>query len=1157
MTLLKLPARHLIWKPDTKTKLRMKWSIVFLFICCIHVRATGYSQSVTLKLKNASLQKVMTEINRQTGYQYFYKDALLDKAGKITVQLKDLPLEQALEHCFKGSELQFSIVEKTIVIKSKDNKPLASAPTIALPSITTTPALQIIRGKVTNEKGEALAGASVVIKGSTVGTTTDANGNFSINVPSGGALVISYVGYGEKTLLLDSRTEYSVQLKAAEVASQEAIVVIGYGTQKITKVSGAVSTIKGSDVQKLTPVRVEEALQGNASGVNVIQSGSPGSKPAVYIRGIPDLGGSEPTVIVDGVQQTTNDLNSINPSDIESINVLKDAATTAIYGVKGGNGVIVITTKGGRKNQVADINLTSSYSIQEVTNTLPVLNATQYATMLNEGSVLSGGDVIFKDISKLGVGTNWQNETFKNAPLQTHNISVRGGSDKITYFLGAGYLSQGGIVGGLDKSRFDRLNFTSNLNFDISSKVKFTLNATYLNLYSKGVAENAFNSIIGSAVNYDPTVSIYNTVPNTIGTYGYSSLITREIFNPLTKLENTYNNNKGGKLYGKFELQYAIRKNLKVTGRLGYTKYDGNAKTFTPLAFYGTGNVDNTLNADGTTVTGAHNSVSHDKATYNSLSYEAFTNYNKTIAGTHDFDVTAGIALNQANGNTAGASRQDVPYNSWAFADFTAATGSTANNNSNGLRGYYFQYFSKHASGFARINYDYNEKYLASFTARRDGSYAFGVDNKFANFYSGSLGWVVSKESFFNIDKVNQLKIRGSYGTVGNDNNLDPKRVLVTIQTDYLASLYGSGNSIGYTYGNVFYPGSTIASIANTALKWERQEQGNIGLDLAAFSNKLYITVDYFQKKTNGLLFVPAASGYLGTIPAPVANIGSTKTSGIDLTLGYNTKLAKAVSFNNTLTFTTAKNTVTKVSDDGHWEVGGNYFNGQSQTVTIFAQGYAPATYYGYKTNGLFQTWDEVSKSAKQNGAQPGDIKFVDVNGDNVIDATDRTVIGNPFPDFTMGWNAVLNIHNIDFTVFTYASVGNDVYRAFERNDNYTNKYASVLNRWTGANTTNDARYPRYSFTDANNNSRVSDRYVEDGSFAKIKNILLGYTVPAKATKVFKGLRIYAQVKNAFTFTKYQGFDPEIAGNGLLDTGIDRGAYPQARMYTIGLDVKF
>ena len=1016
-----------------------------------------------------------------------------------------------------------------------------------------------VSGKVSNRStGKPVPGSTISIKGSAVGTTSDDNGNFSIIAKKGATLVVSYTGMTPVEYVVrnnDAPVEIIMQESASNTLQD--VVVVGYGTQKVTKVSGAISTVRSADIQKLNPVRVEEALQGSVSGVNIIQSGSPGVGPTIFIRGIPDLSG-KPTVIVDGVEQTTDDLNSINPTEIESVSVLKDASATAIYGVKGGNGVIVITTKSGRKNQKTDITLNSSYSIQQVIRTLPVLNATEYGAMLNEGSTLSGGSVIFPDLSVLGVGTDWQKQVFNNAPLQTHNISARGGSDKMTYFVSGGYLQQGGILGGYDKSRFNRLNFTSNVSIDLTSNLKFIVDATYLNFDGRSVAENAFNSILGSAINFDPTVSIYNTVPNTVGKYGFSNLITREVYNPLTKLDNTYNTNAGNKLYGKFEFQYEPIKNLRLSARYGYTKYDGNSKSFDPLVFWGLNNTGNTLNADGSTISGLHNSVSHTKATFANYNIDLFANYNFTLFSKHHLETTVGMTLSKGSGNTAGASKQDVPYNSWQFADFTAATGNTTNNNTNGLTGYYFQYFNKHASGFGRVNYDYEEKYLASFTARRDGSYAFGVDNKFATFLSGSLGWVVSKEDFFKSNFINFLKIRGSYGSVGSDNGIDPRKVLVTIQTDYLASLYGSGNSIGYTFGNVFFPGSTIASAANSALRWEKQIQSNAGFEATFYKNKFNISADYFTKTVDGLLFTPSLSAYLGTIPPPPANIGSTKSSGVDITLGFNSKIIKDLGLNTSLTFTTVKNLVTKTGDNGAYIFGGGYFNGQSQNVTIFGPGQTPAAYFGYKTAGLFQTQAEIDKSPKQNGAKPGDIKFQDLNGDGVIDSKDQTVIGNPFPKFTMGWNLGLTYKNFDFSAFTYASSGNDIYMAFERNDTYTNKYRGILSRWTGPGTTNDARSPRYTFTDVNNNSRVSDRYVTDGSFVKVKNLLVGYNIPLAAVKkVFRSVRVYAQVKNPFTFTRYNGLDPEIAGGGLLDTGVDRGTYPQARTYSFGLDIKF
>lgn len=1010
-----------------------------------------------------------------------------------------------------------------------------------------------VTGSVTNKgNGEALVGATILVEGTATSTLTDASGRFAIQASRGSVLVVSYIGMTTYRYTVTGATA-DIQLEESGSADLGEVIVVGYGTQRVTKVSGAISTIKAADIEKLKPVRTEEALQGRASGVNVIQSGSPGSKPTVLIRGIPSFSGTDPVVIIDGVPQTLTDFNSINPVDIESINVLKDAATTAIYGVKGGNGVIVVTTKSGRKNQKTEISFSTNYGVQQVMNKIGVLNATEYAAMVNEGSVTAGGNLIFPDLSTVGVGTNWQDQVFKNATFQTHSVSARGGSDKMSFFLSGGYTNQGGIVGGNDKSRFNRGNLTANLSFNLTSKLKFILNTTGVLLDSRGIQENSFNSVLGSALNFDPTVSVLNTDPNSVGKYGYSNLLLSEIFNPLTKLENTYNKNVGNKLYGKFELQYEVIKNLTLTSRFGYTKYDGNAKSFTPLVFYGPLNVENSMDAAGNQIAGRFNSVSHEKTSNFNYTWETFGNYNFTVANDHNFETVAGVSVAKTSGNAAGASRQDVPFNSWEFADFTAATGNNTATNSNAVAGYYYQYFRRNLSYFGRVNYDYQSKYLASFTARRDGSYAFGSDNKFANFLSGSLGWVVSSEDFFNSNFIDYLKIRGSYGSIGNE-NVSPQFVgIVTGGPSYGPT----ANSNGYTFNDVFYPGSTVGSAANNALRWEKQLQMNVGFDMTFFKKKFSLSADYFQKNVDGLLFTPSASFYLGTVPIPTANIGSTSSRGVDLTLSYTEVIGKDFRLNTSFAFTTAKNEVTETNSDGTAKIlGGYYFNGQSQSVTVFEKGFTPGYFYGYKTNGLFQTFDEISKSPVQNGAQPGDIRYVDVNGDGIINADDQTKIGDPFPDFTLGWNLGLEYKNFDFNMFTYASVGNDIYRAYERNANFSNKFRDVLGRWTGAGTTNDARTPRYSFTDANSNIRVSERYVEDGSFVKIKNLQLGYTLPATVgKKAFKSLRLYVQVRNAFTFTKYTGFDPEIAG-GILDTGVDRGAYPQARTFSFGLDIK-
>ncbi|MFA6248437.1 MAG: TonB-dependent receptor [Mucilaginibacter sp.] len=1011
-----------------------------------------------------------------------------------------------------------------------------------------------ITGKVTQKSdGQSLPGASVTVKGTTTGVVTDVNGNYTLSIPQGGGTIaVTFVGMTTIERRITQAGEQNFALEDNMNNALNEVVVIGYGTQKVTKVSGAISTIKSSEIQKQNPVRAEEAIQGRAAGVTVVQSGTPGSTPTVIIRGINSYSGAGALVVIDGVMQGLSDLNAVNPADIESISVLKDASATAIYGVKGGNGVIVVTTKTGRKNMKTELTVNSSYGVQEIARYIPVLNATEYGAMVNEGSVVSGGPVIFPDLSVLGVGTNWQKEVFKTAPLQQHNIGVRGGSETVTYFLAGGYTSQGGIVGGSDKSRFDRGNFTANLDFQLTPKLKFILNTTGVILNSKGIQENSFNSVIGSALNFDPTVPVYNT-ENTVGKYGYSNLILSEVYNPLTKLDNTYNKSLGNKLYGKFEMQYDILKNLKLTSRFGYTKYDANSKSFTPLVFYGPLNVDNSMNADGSTVLDKHNSVNQDKISNFNYTWETYANYNFKVAQDHNFETVLGFSMAKTSGNAAGANRQDVPFNSWTFADYSAATGTNTATNPSASGGYYYQYFSRNLSYFARLNYDYKERYLASFTARRDGSTAFGENRKFANFYSGSVGWVASKESFFNVSAIDFLKIRGSYGTVGSDITPTQAASIVTGGPDYGPT----ANSNGYNFNNVFYPGSTLGSTVNPLLGWETQKQANFGFDITMLNGKLNITADYYEKRVSGLIFQPGRALVTGTIPLPDGNIGSTKNSGLDITIGYNEKIGNSFTLGNTFTVTTVKSLVTATNSDGTAKIfGGSYFNGQSQQVTVFEKGQAPGYFYGYKTDGLFQNTADVTAWATQPGAKPGDIRFVDVNKDGVINADDRTNIGNPFPKVTLGWTLTMSYKNFDFNAFTYASIGNDIYRAYERNGNYTNKYRGVLARWTGEGTTNDARYPRYTFTDDNSNIRASDRYVEDGTFVKIKNIQLGYTLPRLLQgKVFKSIRIYGQVRNAFTFTKYSGFDPEIGG-GVFDTGVDRGAYPQPRVYTMGLDIK-
>ena len=1000
---------------------------------------------------------------------------------------------------------------------------------------------QNISGKVSDTNLIPIGGVNVSVENSNNGAVTDFDVNFSLsNVDSNSKLVFSYLGYQTVIVEVGMQKQFSVILNE-NLSELDEVVVIGYGSQKLSDISGAVSTVSSSAIEAIKPVRVEDALQGQASGINIISSGSPGSKPTVLIRGITSYAGNSPLVVIDGVSQSIDDLNSLNPSDIKSVNVLKDAALASIYGVKGGSGVIVVTTKSGERNSDTSFNFSTSVGNQSVVKMIDVLNASEYGAILNEASMAAGEGLIYPDLSGLGKGTNWQEEVINDAAIVNHSITASGGSDKTSFYVSAGYLGQDGVVGPSEKSFFNRTNFTTNINTDLTDKTKLLVNTNYTNIKGKGLPENGINSVLSNSLNFDPTVNPYEN-----GSFGISETITQEIINPLAQIDNTYNEGNTNKLTGKIELQHDLMDNLKVTSRFGYTFVDIYNKNFIPLAFYGSGhNATNanedlspiiSVDAEGTIVS-THNRISESKTNYFNYTFETYANYDFTINENHNFQTVLGFSIGENKGEYIGAFNEDVPFNSWAYADISAATGNASQQTSSS-----WQYVGRNVSYFSRLLYDFNEKYYFSFTGRVDGSTSFGTNNKFGFFPSASLGWVISKEDFFEDAPLDYLKFRASYGSLGNDNINHQFALISTFPS--------------YTFDGSIINGSALGSVPNEDVSWENQVQMNFGIDTRLFDNKLSITVDYFKKTVDDLLFAPNLSLYLGTPSFPTTNIGKTQSTGIDASLSYNTTVGKDFNISTNLNFTTSDNEVLEINNGDRYIWGAGY--GIPYTPIVrFEEGYSPGYFFGYKTDGIFQTQAEVNSHATQNGAAPGDIRFVDVNSDGIINDSDRTEIGDPFADFTIGWNLAVDYKNFDFSVFTYASVGNDIYRAYERNLNYTNRFASTLDRWTGAGTSNSE--PRVSFIDSNNNRRASDRYIEDGSYLRIKNIQLGYTFPESfANQIgFDEIRAYTQVKNLLTLTEYSGYDPEISNGGVLNTGIDIGTYPQPRTWSMGLNIKF
>ncbi len=1012
---------------------------------------------------------------------------------------------------------------------------------------------QVIKGTIMDDEGETLPEASVTVQGTNNEVYTDIDGRYEITAAKGDTLIFSFLGKEDQEIVVGDSASIDVTLvEEGNEIGQVTVVAVGFGNQELKKVSAAMSQVGEETIQQIKPVRVEEALQGSASGVTVIGSGVPGEKPKVLIRGIPTNGNADPLVIIDGIQLTLADFNALNPDDVRSINVIKDASA-AIYGVKGANGVILVELKKGRKNMRPKLSYNGYYGIQQVQRTIDVLNAQEYAAIRNEAAIAAGESPVFNDITSLGKGTDWQDEVFEIAPIMSHTLSLRGGGENTTYMFSTGYLSQGGIVGGEDKNFFDRVTVNSNISTRFLERFKLDVNTAYTNIKGKTVLDNSVSGVLANALNMDPITPAYNAD----GSFGTSNYITQEIKNPLALMDNTYNQSNTNKLTGKIELSVDLMEGLKATSRYGYAYTNVAAKYFSPLVYYGDNHNQSTLNADGTPImvvnpdTGeleqlANNSVTEDKTTYFTGTWDNFVNYDFTYKENHNFQAVAGISLQKNKGDQVSASRQNVPYNSWDYADVSLGS-TTVDGQTNGS----WQYDTTNISYFGRLNYDYDGKYLLSGIFRRDGSSKFGSNNKFGNFWSVSGGWVLSKEDFFENDMVNYLKIRGSYGISGNDAIPDYQYVN---RITYFPQ---------YTFDGTIVSGATASNYANQDVHWEEQSQFNIGFDSEFWNRAVSLSFDFYTKTTDELLFTPDLSGYLGTGVAPASNIGSVENKGIDLTLNFNHDFSNHFNLNTGVTLTTISNEVTEVNANQDWQQGGA-FGIPEEYLTRFQEGFPAGYFYGFKTDGVFQNQAEINAHATQTGAVPGDFRYADINGDGVITDADKTNIGNPYPDVIIGWNFGASYKNFDFALNTVSFIGNDVYRAYERNSVPTNRYSGVLDRWTGEGTSNST--PRVTNIDNNNNIRPSDYYVEDGSFLKIKNISIGYSLPDDIMEKIglEKIRVYAAVRNAFTFTDYSGYDPEISvqsddaiSSGILETGVDRGRSPQPRIWSMGLNINF
>ncbi|TXD51957.1 TonB-dependent receptor [Polaribacter sp. IC066] len=982
--------------------------------------------------------------------------------------------------------------------------------------------------------GDVLPGVSIIIKGTVSGTQTDFDGLFSFNkVQKGVVLVFNYLGYKPKEVIVNGET-MNVSLDQSAVALDE-IVVIGYGTQRKKEVTGAVSVVSSAAIDDLKPTRIDQALQGQVAGVNITSSsGSPGAGLNIQIRGVSTNGDGRPLILLDG--NVIEDLSVVNPNDVESMNILKDA-TAGIYGVRGANGVILITTKGGRKNTDLKSNLNMTYGFQQTTRKIPLLNAIEYALLANEAFAANGEVLPFSNVSGLGQGTNWQNEVFETAPIRSIDYSGSKGTEKSAMAFGISLLDQDGIIGG-SKSNFNRTTARFNFSTDILDNLKFTSSTIYTNTNKQNLVENTLGSVLFNALNMPSTTSVFDangdfSTPPAIGT-------GIEVANPLAQVENSENRTWVNKIAGSYGLNYKFLEYFTAESRIQFNYSVVNSNSFAPEFIYGPSNVFNIFESTFSEY------EEHNK----DYTFDAFVNYERVFNDVHDVKVMLGTSVFRTQGN--------IIRNQLSFADGTNINDVTINGlaengdfleifrgRNNGLN---LRYDDRLLSYFSRMQYSYDSKYLFSAVIRRDGSSKFGPANKFGIFPTASLGWVASEEDFLkDSDVLNFLKFRASYGILGND------RIPAF---GFVSLLDGEG---AYVFNDEIVQGNAaFGRISNPEIRWEKQIPLNIGVDVELF-NKINITADYFNKKTEDLLVQPQASGLLGVSApgsgSPLVNAGTVENKGFEFSIGYKEQISSDLRFSANYNFTTLENNVLFVGNSTGILQGGSFGVGQEPPSRMEA-GLPIGYFYGYQTDGIFQTQADVNAHATQLNAAPGDLRFVDNNGDGIIDGDDRTYIGDPIADMTMGLNISLNYKNFDFNAYAFASIGNELVRNYERNLPLTNRPSYFLDRWTGPGTSDS--FPRVT-TGANGNILFSDFFVEDGSFVRLQNVQIGYTLNSDKLKrlEFEKVRFYITGSNLLTLTKYRGFDPTTSNGNAIGAGIDQGFYPNPKTFLFGMNVNF
>jgi len=1130
-----------------------------LLIACLanvlYAKRTNGQEILDKKINLVADQKevkiILTEISKLAEINFVYSAQRIPCRKKVTVSAHDMRLGDILDGMFEPMNIFYFVSGKQIVLMRKgDDNPVPTAVKY-LPGDKKVEAepdpVKTVTGKVTNEAGDPLSGVSVLVKGTARGTTTSETGSFSISVDVGETLEFTFVGYQPYSVKITEDNSITIQM-VSEASKLSEIVVVGYGTQKRTTVTGAVSSVPGKTLNELPVASVQQALQGRVAGVNVTNNGSPGTDPIVRIRGISSISyASDPLYVVDGFP--TGNLAAFDMRDIETVDVLKDASAAAIYGSRATNGVIMITTKKGRRDNKVHVNFDTYYGTQKVTSRLDLLNTEQfkqYAIAYRGSQVprLLPPEVdkpIYAGASQTygQTNTNWQDEYFEKGSLTQTSIGLSGGNQVSRFYASVGYIDQQGTTPGV---AFRRYNFRLNSDHIISKVFTFGEN-----LYVASGTQYFDNNETGSRSNLVnvirimPHMPVYDPTSNG-GYRGVNSVLDGG--DPTNPIEDAELKNHGTrdlvKVLGTAYLDINFTKWLKFRSTFGVDYANGLTYRFAPI-FNDNGSV------AGSSATQAQ--IFNNRGISTVLLFTEQLTFDKTFGDHHINAIAAfehqGQKTKQENANGFQLSNDLRNLNN---ASNLAVQQTTGENNI--------------LSYIGRVTYDYKGKYLVNAAVRRDGLSVWAPGKKWATFPSASIGWRIDQEDFMKSNTlISELKLRAGYGLTGlNGTVLGNTPWLVTV----------SANSAYYPFGGVISngPSSSINSFGNEDLEWETTKQFNVGVDLGLWRNKVTVSAEYYQRQTDNLILnvpLPPSMGYINsTVPT---NVGGMKNNGFELQLGYNDRQGE-FKWNASANLSIITNQVTALAPGvTNIEAGGDQDFG-TYNITNTAVGQAIQSFFGWQVEGIFKDSADIKSHAKQTaGTGPGDLKFKDQNKDGVIDINDRVFLGSFIPKVSYAFTLGANFKNFDLSAFFQGVQGNKVFNATrvitEGMVRFFNAGTQVLRAWTPTNMNTDI--PRAISSDPNQNARPSTRFLEDGSYLRLKNLMLGYTIPisslqSKTKGVVSSFRIYVSAQNILTFTKYSGYDPEVGNrtpNISLTNGIDFAVYPQPKSFQVGIQVGF